>query len=156
MLPNNINKFMPTQKESYNNLFNRYYVRYPGVNEYLNINIGLSSGVVKLIDNNDNNYVLIHVFNNPELNVLGKSTDHNPYTIEYINKDSDEAKAYTFNERTTNYEKYNRYISKLDLIDIEPDKLIDYIMLLKRMYKLDIMVDDDNKIAAVYIVSRIQ
>ena len=156
MLPNNINKSMPTQKESYNNLFNRYYVRYPGVNEYLNINIGLSSGVVKLIDNNDNNYVSIHVFNNPELNVLGKSTDHNPYTIEYINKDSDEAKAYTFNERTTNYEKYNRYISKLDLIDIEPDKLIDYIMLLKRMYKLDIMLDDDNKIAAVYIVSRLQ
>ena len=98
----------------------------------------------------------LDVFNNPELNVLGKSTDHNPYTIEYINKDSDEAKAYTFNERTTNYEKYNRYISKLDLIDIEPDKLIDYIMLLKRMYKLDIMLDDDNKIAAVYIVSRIQ
>ena len=155
ILPSNINKFIPKIKEPYNNLFNEYYVRHPSINQYLNINIGLENGLIKLVNKNDNNYVSAHVFNNPNLNVLGKSTDYNTVIIDYIDKDSDEAKATALNERIYNYEKYNQYIYKLDLNEIGQEYLINYLNLLRKTYKLDILVDDNNNIIAVYIVNKL-
>lgn len=155
MLPNNINRFIPKTKEPYNNLFNEYYVRHPSINQYLNINIGLENGLIKLVNKNDNNYVSAHVFSNPNLNVLGKSTDYNAVIIDYIDKDSDEAKATALNERIYNYEKYNQYIYKLDLNKIGQEYLINYLNLIRKTYKLDILVDDNNNIIAVYIVNKL-
>lgn len=156
IVPNNINKFIPKIKEPYNNLFNEYYVRHPSINEYFNINIGLENGLIKLVNKNDNNYVSAHVFSNPNLNVLGKSTDYNAVIIDYIDKDSDEAKATALNERIYNYEKYNQYIYKLDLNEIGQEHLINYLNLLRKTYKLDILVDDNDNICAVYIVNKLQ
>ena len=107
------------------------------------------------MNKNDNNYVSAHVFNNPNLNVLGKSTDYNTVIIDYVDKDSDEAKATALNERIYNYEKYNQYIYKLDLNEIGQEYLINYLNLLRKTYKLDILTDDNNNICAVYIVNKL-